>query len=115
MSLENPQQSCREWQQILGLMDWDVLVKIVSYEEIDEVSGRVDFAINNKTADISLIKPEGYPFDALRPYNMEETLVHELLHLHFALFNVESGLKAIAQEQAINAIAKALVSLKRQQ
>lgn len=114
MNLENPQQSCQEWQQILGLMDWDVSVKIVSYEEIEEgTEGRVDWVITNKTADIKLIKPEGYPFDALRPYNMEEALVHELLHLHFAPFNINTGLKAISQEQAINAIAKALVNLKK--
>ena len=113
MNLENPQQCCLEWQQILKLVDWDVSVKIVSREEIEEgAEGRCDFVINNKTADISLIKPEGYPFDALRPYDIEQTLVHELLHLHFAPFNADTGLKAISQEQAINAIAGALVKLK---
>ncbi|MEH2384915.1 MAG: hypothetical protein V7K14_03790 [Nostoc sp.] len=113
MNLQNPQQSCQEWQQRLGLLDWDVSVKIVSSEEIEEdAEGRVTWVINKKTADIKLIKPEGHPFDALRPYDMEETLVHELLHLHFAPFNIDTGLKAISQEQAINAIAKALVSPK---
>ncbi|MHC5779681.1 hypothetical protein [Nostoc sp.] len=113
MNLQNPQQSCQEWQQILRLMDWDVSVNIVSYEEMPEgVEGECQFVINNKTANIKLIKPEGYPFDALRPYDMEQTLVHELLHLHFAPFNIDTGLKATSQEQAINAIARALVNLK---
>ncbi|MBN3875211.1 hypothetical protein [Nostoc sp. JL23] len=112
MNLENPQQSCQEWQQILGLMDWDVSVKIVSADYLDEAEGQITWDLGKKIADIKLVKPEGYPFDAMRPYDMEQTLVHELLHLHFAPFNADTGLKAISQEQAINAIARALVNLK---
>ena len=64
--IENLEESCRKWQQILGLMDWDVSVKMVSSEEIEEgAEGRCDFVINNKTANISLIKPEGYPLSAV--------------------------------------------------
>jgi hypothetical protein len=42
---------------------------------------------------------------------MEKTLVHELLHLHFAPFAAPDGTpEDTAQEQAIDLIAKALVA-----
>jgi len=113
VNLENPQQSCQEWQRILKLQDWDVLVAVPSGEAMDEAEGQVTFDLGKKIADIKLVTPEGYPFDAMRPYQMEETLVHELLHLHFAPFDAKTGTpKGVAQEQAINAIARALVNLK---
>lgn len=48
------------------------------------------------------------------PQDQEQSLVHELLHLHFAPFRADDGTpEDVAQEQAIDAIAKALVELKR--
>lgn len=48
------------------------------------------------------------------PQDQEQSLVHELLHLHFAPFRADDGtLENVAQEQAIDAIARALVELKR--
>ncbi|MEH2033364.1 MAG: hypothetical protein V7K67_27715 [Nostoc sp.] len=55
---------------------------------------------------------EDYPSAALRPYNIEETLVHELLHLHLVTFDMSDEPKRLALEQAINVIARALVNLK---
>lgn len=114
MNLKTLQQFCQKWQQILKLMDWDVSVKVVSSEEIDDAEGLVTWDLGKKVADIKIAKPEEYSTDAMRPHNIEHTLVHELLHLHFAPFNVKAGLKATSQEQAINAIAEALVNLKKQ-
>lgn len=58
-----------------------------------------------------VLDPVDYPPDIITPYELEETLVHELLHLHFAPFMSEHDtLERTLQEQAIDAIAKALVS-----
>lgn len=66
MNLDNPQQSCLEWQQRLKLQDWDVSVKIVPHRDSKNAWGNVEWNLHEK----------------------------------------------IAQEQAINAIARALVNLK---
>ncbi|MBD2771150.1 hypothetical protein [Iningainema tapete] len=113
--MEDWQVFCTQWQQRLKLQDWDVNVKIVSLREMGEsLSGSVTYNIGKKIADIKLIKPEDYPCDSMRPQDMEETLVHELLHLHFAPLGIENDTpEQLAEEQAINALAKALIQFKR--
>ncbi|MFN6572401.1 hypothetical protein [Dendronalium sp. ChiSLP03b] len=112
MILENPQQSCQEWQQRLKLQDWDISVKVVPHRESEGAWGNVRWNLQEKFADIKLLDPNDQS-DGMRPYCMEETLVHELLHLHFALFDADANTpEQLAQEQAINALARALVNLK---
>lgn len=110
MILENPQQSCEEWQRRLKLQDWDISVKIIPHRESEDSWGSVRWNLQEKFADIKLLDPADQS-SSMRPYSMEETLVHELLHLHLAPLDVSEA-KGLAQEQAINAIARALVNLK---
>ncbi|MHC5828154.1 MAG: hypothetical protein ACYT04_72755, partial [Nostoc sp.] len=112
MNLENLQQECLDWQRTLKLSDWDISVKLVPHREMPDAIGHVRWDADEKSADIRLITPEDYQSSVLRPYNIEETLVHELLHLHFVTFDVSDEPKRLATEQAINAIARALVNLK---
>ncbi|MFK0731397.1 MAG: hypothetical protein ACFKPT_02700 [Gloeotrichia echinulata GP01] len=112
MNLENLQQECQDWQRTLKLSDWDVSVKKVPHREMPDAVGHIRWDLDEKSADIRLIMPEDYQSGALRPYNIEETLVHELLHLHLATFDMSDEPKRLALEQAINAIARALVNLK---
>lgn len=113
MNLENLLLDCQKWQRILKLQDWDVSVVVAPADEMDEAEGLVIWDIHKRIADIKLVKPEEYPIDQMRPYDMEAVLVHELLHLHFAPFDAKTGSpKGVAQEQAINALARALVNLK---
>lgn len=104
------------WRRRLNLTDWDITVAIVPMSDlIDEDAERqVEFCLLKKQADIKLITPEEYPKDALRDYDMEVLLVHELLHISMVLFSPNSGVKAVALEQSINAIASALFSLSRE-
>ncbi|MEH2384914.1 MAG: hypothetical protein V7K14_03785 [Nostoc sp.] len=112
MNLENLQQECLDWQRTLKLSDWDISVKLVPHREMTDAIGHVRWDADEKSADIRLITPEDYQSGVLRPYNIEETLVHELLHLHFVTFDMSDEPKRLAIEQAINAIARALVNLK---
>lgn len=112
MNLENLQQILLEWQRILKLLDWDISVKVVPHREAEEAWGNVRWNLDEKFADIKLLDPADQS-GGMRPYNVEETLVHELLHLHFAPFDATTGThEQRFQEQAINAIARALVNLK---
>lgn len=107
---------CREWQEILSLRDWDVKPSIKRQRDfiVKGNDAEITWNIQAKTVTIKILDPIDYPEDTEWPQDMEESLVHELLHLHFALFTADDGTaEDIAQEQAINAIALALVRLKR--
>ena len=107
------------WQRQLRLQDWWIQVKIVRGNGLNlpaGVQGRCTWTLPRREAFIQLLDPVDWDRDCVYPQDMEATLVHELLHLHFAPFDTfkEEGAKDIASEQAINAIAWALVSLDRE-
>lgn len=109
------QQLLPEWQKILRLQDWDV--KLIVDRERNFIGGdsqgECSWVLEKKQAFIKILDPVDFP-DSKWEQDSEETLVHELLHLHFAPFNAEDGtLEDVAQEQAISAIAGALAGLKR--
>lgn len=109
-------QLCAEWQKILRLQDWDVVVQVSRRDDTfgHTNTGQVRYQLGLKQALIKIIDPIDYPTNVIYPQDMETTLVHELLHLHFAPFDADDDTPAgTAQEQAIEAIAKGLVSLKR--
>lgn len=103
---------CKEWQVVLRLQDWDVKAGI--FRERDMAiggEGECDWNLTRKIASIRILDPIDYPEGAMIPMDMEDTLVHELLHLHFAPFFNEE--KSTEQEQAINSITNGLISLAR--
>lgn len=108
------QQKCLEWQQRLRLLDWDVSVKVVPAMDMghERAQGTVRWQITEKRADIKLVTSEDAArMNLLRPYSMEETLIHELLHLHIAPFEPTGEAECTAMEWCINAIAGALLQL----
>jgi hypothetical protein len=115
---EEAETLCREWQETLRLQHWDVKVKIARGNGLDlpdSVQGRCQWVLTKHSAFIRLLDPVDWDKDILWPQDMERTLVHELLHLHFAPFDdfPVDGPKDIASEQAIEALSLALVNLKR--
>lgn len=113
---EELQAKCSEWQKILGLQDWDVRLKI-SRERDLKLSGanaECHWVTAKKQALIRVLDSVDYP-ESLWEQDMEADLVHELLHLHFAMFAAEDDtLEDTAQEQAITLISKALINLRRE-
>lgn len=101
------------WQQRLRLNDWKVNVALVKHGGIDEGAvGECETIVTRKVAYIKLLMPEVYDYQG--KYDIEQTLVHELLHLHFAPFMLNRGDKGyLQQEQAIDLIADGLVGAKR--
>ena len=82
----------------------------------DQQAG-VNWVVKKKTAIIKILDSKDYLLDSgpncLYPQDMEQSLVHELLHLHFAAIDDYEGLKDIVHEQAIDQIAKSLIKVKR--
>lgn len=118
-------QLCREWQEKLGLLHWTIRIYINRYFDMPGEFGGICYPkIKKLTAIIELLHPDDYDPDRMTVYDMEHTLVHELLHLHFVPFAetsedgigvMDAGMKGIAMEQAIEQISRTLVNLKRSQ
>jgi hypothetical protein len=113
MTNEELQQLCFDWQIRLRLGDWIVKARFWEPHEIDgSLFGQCSYLIQEKTAKIKIIRPEHTHKESFPPQIVEETLVHELLHLHFAPFEAKpKTTKMDAQELAINCISRALVKL----
>lgn len=126
LTADQLQERCLYWQERLRLRDWDVVVEVVRAARLQApgagfLDGGCDWTLANKTAYIRILDPVDYPESAFEPQDMEQTLVHELLHLHFGPFFGElvtsetQDLTQIAKETAIEMIARALVQVAREQ
>lgn len=98
-----------ELQRELRLQDWRVdiayvpnLTNAAGYP----VHGLCSHLVDAKVASIAIRDPET-PATASDP-TVEETLVHELVHLHFAPFSGSSSAEIAAEEQAVWALTEAL-------
>lgn len=65
------------WQKRLRLEDWDIRVSIVDPKEIPNEHAEVDFSWSKHTADLKISS------DAKNFRELTDSIVHELLHLHF--------------------------------
>lgn len=117
---EELSDACAMWQARLGLSEWDVRAELMdrgdSGSSLDEgTDANICFTINRKTAHIQMRHPDAYA-NPLWPYDMEKTLVHELLHIHFEpLYELtkRNDRAETALEQPIEALAKAIVAMHR--
>lgn len=114
MTNEELEVRCVEWQKVLGLSDWIVTVKFKRYHELTELNrgGEVTYCHPKMTAEISVLDAGDWNPTFISGEDQEKTLVHELLHLHFAHLT-DSDDDNIHEEQAIELISRALVGLKR--
>ena len=112
----------KEWQERLGLQDWQIKFKPnCKAEEVDEGNsiGETLWSTTNKSALIRIIASEEYiKEDYVLPYDFEKTLVHELLHIKFSLIDKDlNTYEGIVTEQArhqlIDDLARAFVMAKR--
>jgi hypothetical protein len=102
---------CREWQARLYLRDWDISIAYLPEEKMDDAQGVCDPYPKLRRASIGILRLEDYPAEAA-PQDVEQTLVHELLHCYPHAARPGS-VAEMFEEQGIEAAAKALVALKR--
>lgn len=91
------------WQDLLDLRDWTLTVEIQSRKEMPSDLGSCDYDVREREADIAI---------RARQEDPELTLIHELIHLWTRQVR-EARKEDIVEEQAINAISKALLELHR--
>lgn len=106
----------KEWQKRLLLTDWRI--KLVTDCDpndmaIDDSSGCVSWQEATKTALIQIIDPKFYG-NRVVPFDFEEVLVHELLHLKTCLFyDDDDELRERIVHMFLDEMARALVEAKR--
>ena len=111
---EELQALCREWQQILRLQDWDIEIIYVKPCELDpHTGGQVIRCDGKKAARIKVLDPECYDPCLIVKQDVEYTVVHELVHVHFAIFDGLKGAEDTLYEQGIHRLASSLLALKR--
>jgi hypothetical protein len=91
------------------MQDWDISVHYVKQDDIPGNLGECDAEPTNRTGNIDIADP------ADKPHDVELTLVHEMLHLltWWTRINGARSHRNTVGEQSIEAIASALVTLKR--
>lgn len=103
------------WQQVLRLQDWRIEIEFWPHHALEFSVAKTIWNANNKSATIALRLPEQmaaveheWPAGEAGDYDL--SIVHELLHLMFQPMECKVQ---IAEEQACNLIASALVQLYR--
>lgn len=117
LSNEELRTKCAEWQKVLRLQDWivDVGISRSRNMKMERCQAEIEPCLPKRMASIRILDPVDYPRDSAEPQDMELSLVHELLHIHlFPLFaDREDEMRMVAEEQAIEAISRGLIALKR--
>ena len=109
---------CEQWQSALRLKDWDVEVQVVRIKDLGKGKhGDVFYDALHKDALVRLLDPrDEKAADLRKPLDHEHTLVHELMHLHWA--GLESSIKndklpELLMENGIKACSSLVVELLR--
>jgi hypothetical protein len=107
------------WQKTLRLQDWDIYARVARGRELfnENSAACIRWVLPKKTATLQLLDPSDYDPGLAVDQDHEVSLVHELLHLHYAPFDhtEEGSLELYMLEQSIEAISRALVALRRRE
>lgn len=108
------------WQKVLYLQDWTVDLRIARQWEMSDSTtlAECEWFLSRRDAIIRVLTPNDLAgvskyFIKDEECDYDVSLVHELLHLHFAPFHTDKD--ETAHEQAINAISRGMVKVWREQ
>jgi len=115
LTLDELKDLCDEWKKILGLQNWDIIILLCNYEELDQIKGSCSWQIKNRHAVIRILDPKFY-ISEYYPFDMEQVLVHELLHCFWGILDDHKvdSIDDDIHEQNIDLLSIALVGLKRE-
>jgi hypothetical protein len=101
-----------DWQRTLRLLDWRIQARYVAdlSTQRGPVHGLCWPVADSKTAQIAIRDPQT-PIGDADP-SVEETVIHELIHLHFAPLAENTPAGITAEEQAVWALTEALAKPK---
>jgi len=104
------------WKAILGLENWEIKILLKRQRDMKpDTQANVSWVIQKASATIAMVCNEDYD-SCLWPRDMEQSLVHELLHVKCSVFDsFEDGtLQDVMHEQYIDSMAKIIVTMDRE-
>ena len=104
---------CRKWQNCLGLQQWDIQLRVCRKKEMyTGGDAEVLHKPNILSAVIQILDPQDYE-DAFIAQNIEQSIIHELLHIPLNMFcKPEDGsVESVLMEQHIESLSRALLYL----
>lgn len=120
-NLEQVGQMMEWWQRQLGLQHWRIDIGLVRGYELEDRYGECHWTLTKNRATIRIIDPGDVPnhVDAM---DIEEVVVHELLHIVFAAWDdltrtadkpLPPVIEAVCIEQPIDKLALLLIQLRK--
>jgi len=119
---EDDREKCvKKWQKNLRLEDFDVVISLKRFVDLNLGDSTASIRVNewHKCATIYLLDPIDYILsnyaDMIWGYDMEDGIVHELLHIPMFPYTPEDKetLEYTALEVCISTMANALLNLDR--
>jgi len=111
------QKLLKYWQRKLDLMDWRIVLEDESplcNFVLKNVQGETEWDTTNKFAVIRIIREEEYGKRIL-PFVKEQVLIHELLHIKFAmLWDNNTDIQNDLLHQQIESLARTLYEVHKQ-
>ncbi len=109
------------WQRVLRLQDWDIQISIARMSTFEKQGSAAEVHTyeRTRTVRIKILDPEDYAGlnpAALRPQDMEYSIVHELMHvvIYACTVSFDSHPKAeLLEEQCVHNLTTAVLSLTR--
>ena len=103
---------CKKWQKLLRLEDWELCPHwAIELEGCSDLAN-IFTVPERKHACIYFLEKERAEELEGEEVNLETTVIHELLHLHFSVFqNGDDEVRHMLEEQAVHAIAFAFESI----
>lgn len=104
-----------EWKPVLRLQDWQIRIEIHGAEAMPEILGANRAIAQKRQAVIKLLDPDEYVSSGMVwPYDIEEVLVHELLHCYTHQIEDSQDIEnTMMLEQMVDGLAWTLVAMKR--
>jgi hypothetical protein len=110
------ERRCRYWQGRLRLLDWNVTIRFCPQSELDDdAQAKCHWNEHARTCSIKIVNPDEYESALGVKQDIEDTIRHELIHLHFVFLGVLKGTNLILLEQAIESISGAFIAPKKRQ
>jgi len=106
----------KKWQRRLGLSDWMISVQFKDCIDMNQAQGRTKIQNCDQHAYIRLLQIEDRQKSDEADNDPELDLVHELIHVRLWAIDpdVGEGTLHVCREQAIDWIAKALITSDRE-
>ena len=103
------------WLPALRLQDWEIFLSFVRNWDLPHSFAEIEMQQAKKIGIIRILVPTDHDDGRVHKYDMERTLVHELVHLHMRPFQKTDAtpLEDDMLEVAIHSLSWALVEQRR--